>query len=154
MEEMEAENKGNADQAVRHEAGVPRRFGIGTMLIITTMYAVLFAVMQTLRLPLEGFVLVSLFFTAIGFGQMLLFKGRRPRRASIIVGACAYPCLAVGSVGFVQRNLDYQSFFFFLFPGLVCFIPTGAIMGYLAGMLIAAVFLLIDKLPFGKRRLP
>ena len=42
-------------------------------------------------------VLVTLFFSAVGLGQMLLFKGQRPRRASVIVGACVFPCMFLGN---------------------------------------------------------
>jgi len=129
----------------REEAGVPRRFGVGTLLLITTMFAVLFAVLRALGVPALVFAGIALFFMAVGLGQMLLFKGERPRRASITTGAflgagfpvfcwalhCALgPRFAVSS-----HPLDSVVGAF-----------GGAFYGYLAGILIAGVFLMIDKL--------
>jgi hypothetical protein len=128
-----------------HEAGVPRRFGVGTLLIITTAYAVLFAVMRALEFPPAAFVLVSLFFTAVGLGQMLLFKGRQPRKASVIVGACLYPPLFLGTI-ILESGAGHR---YHLPPdlgiGVCCSIPSGAMAGYLAGILIAGVFLVVEK---------
>jgi hypothetical protein len=94
--------------------------------------------------------LVALFFTAIGLGQMLLFQGKRPRRASVIVGGCLCPFLVFS--GFALASIVELEPSFFV--GGICMgtvsIPIGAVMGYLAGMLIAGVFLLIDML--GRRR--
>jgi hypothetical protein len=132
---------------VRHEAGVPRQFGIGILLVITTMFAVLFAIMQMLKLPPLAFAGIAVFFGAVGLGQMLLFKGKRPRRASVIVGACFLPCLVFGSIVFEMLSLGGVG------PDLsialfcpVFWIPVGALLGYLAGGLIAGVFLLINTL--------
>lgn len=126
----------------QHEAGVPRRFGVGILLVIATMYAVLFAIMRTLAFPPAAFVLIALFFTGVGLGQMLLFKGKRPRRASVIVGGILCPSLflAVAVIeGVVHRiptvNLLHPDFWKILG---YCTI-TGTILGYLAGMLIAVV---------------
>ena len=68
----------------------PFQFGIGTLLVVTTMYAVLFAILRACNAPPLTFVAVTLFFTAVGFGQRFLFEGRRPGRASMIVGACYF----------------------------------------------------------------
>jgi hypothetical protein len=135
---------------VRHEAGVPRRFGVGILLVITTMFAVLFAIMQTLRFPPFVFAVVAVFFGAVGLGQMLLFKGQRPRRASVIVGACFYPCLVLGTIVFeiLFSNSLYSPDLCFLLSS----IPFGALFGYLAGGLIAGVFLLINTLENRQRR--
>ena len=94
---------------VQHEAGVPRRFGVGILLVITTMFAVLFAIMQMLKLPPLAFAEIAGFFGAVGLGQMLLFKGERPRRASVIVGACFLPFLIFGAIVFecVQLHRPY-----------------------------------------------
>jgi hypothetical protein len=131
----------------QHEAGVPHRFGVGTLLLISTMYAVLFAVWRFIEGPPEILVWVALFFFAVGLGQMLLFKGQRPRRASVIVGACAVPGMFLGYIVYEQFVTGRLS----AFPvdnlcWLYWCIPVGGFLGYLAGGLIAAHFLLIDKL--------
>ncbi|MGO8751196.1 MAG: alpha/beta fold hydrolase [Thermoguttaceae bacterium] len=140
--------------AVAREAGAPRQFGVGILMVITAMYAVLFSVLQAFGWPPIAFGviggLVALFFTAIGLGQMLLFQGKRPRRASVIVGGCLYPSLVFGGLAFMSVVEREPSLFF----GGVCVgivsIPIGAALGYLAGLLIAGVFLVIDML--GRRR--
>ena len=134
---------------VQQEAGVPNRFGVGTLLIFSTMYAVLFALWRIVEGPPTFLVYVTIFFSAIGLGQMLLFKGRRPRKASVIVGACAYTCMFFGFIVYeLLASGHYVSDADLLF-GSCCWllfcIPVGALLGYLAGMLIAAHFLLIDK---------
>ena len=68
----------------------PYQFGISTLLVITAMYAVLFATLRAFRAPPSVFVVVALFFTAVGLGRRFLFKGRRPARASMIVGGCFF----------------------------------------------------------------
>jgi hypothetical protein len=126
---------------VSHEAGVPNRFGVGTLLVISTMYAVLFAVWRFMKWPPIVLVWVALFFFAIGLGQMLLFSGQRPRRASVIVGACVYPFMLLAYVAYEEHAIPADTV-----PGLLICIPVGMFLGYLAGSLIAAHFLLIDKL--------
>lgn len=137
-----------ASRPTTPEIGVPRRFGVGVLMIITAMYAALFAVLHTFGFSPVAFGIVVLFFTTVGLGQMLLFKGQRPRKASVLVGACFFP-------GFYLTVLVYRA----IFPvgpsprvagdfcgGLPCIVLAGALMGYLAGILIAGVFLIADKI--------
>jgi drug/metabolite transporter (DMT)-like permease len=100
--------------------------------------------LRAYRLPPSDFLVVALFFTAVGLGQMLLFKGQRPRRASMIAGACFFPVLSVVD-WFVLRNPMNPRRVAFTPFDLVGAIIVGAIYGYAAGTLIAGVFLLIDK---------
>jgi hypothetical protein len=133
-----------AGSLVTREVGAPRQFGIGTLLVITTMYAVLFAVMSRCA-PVDFFV-TALFFTTVGLGQMLLFKGKRPRRASIIVGACYLPC------AFIVELVRDQTLLLFAdsiagFVWFLMFVPVaGAGCGHMVGLLIAGVVLGIGKL--------
>jgi hypothetical protein len=131
-----------------HEAGVPRRFGVGTLLLITTLYALLFALLRAFHASPVTFFLIALFFTAIGLGQMLLFHGQRPRRASILVGAFFPAALAIPVwLARIALGTPYARFSMSrLLDGLFWETLAGAICGYLAGMLIAAVFLLFDKI--------
>ena len=131
------------------QTGVPRRFGAGTLLVIMTMYAVLFTAMQ--QLPAVFFVVIATFFTGVGFAQAILYKGRDPRTASILTGMFLYPLLlcvilAYGASGPLASeehrfSADLSAFLltFYYFSGF------GAGAGYLAGGLIAGVFLLFNK---------
>ena len=126
------------DQPPRKQTGVPRRFGVGVMLVITTMYALLFALLSGLGFPPLAFVTIALFFTGVGLGQAFLYKGRDPRKASIVAGLVLTP-LALIVVG-IDTGSDPAGFLvLYIFSGL------GALPGYLAGGLIAGVFLFLNK---------
>jgi hypothetical protein len=127
------------------EAGVPRQFGVGTGLLITTMFAVLFAVLRGLNIPPREFAYVALFFLGVGAGQAVLFHGRRPRWASIVMGIVMTFALGVFDAIFDgDRSMLVEASFSPFCPG--------AIFGYLAGLLIAGVFLVRDRLEDAYRR--
>ncbi len=131
----------------RQQTGVPRRFGVGVMLVITTMYAVLFALMSSLRFPPSIFVATTFFFTGIGLAQAVLFKGRNPRVASILAGVVLSP-LAIIAGGIVQANVGrgvIEEVDAILVVFLYFLSGIGALPGYLAGGLIAGVFLFLNK---------
>ena len=111
VEAMGVEDGCLGGDVLQHEAGVPHRFGVGTLLLISTMYAVLFAVWRFIEGPPTVLVWVALFFFAVGLGQMLLFKGQRPRRASVIVGACVVPCMFLGYIVYEQLVTSRMSAF-------------------------------------------
>ena len=126
---------------------VPARvqFGIGVLLVIMTMYAVLFGVLQAFRASPLDFVVITLFLTTVALGQKFLFKGRQPRKASIIVGACFFVGLYI--VLKVVFGLSARNPY-----GPLDGAFLGAIAGYLAGLPISGVFLAIDKLRTRQRR--
>ncbi len=147
----------------RKQTGVPRRFGMGVMLLITTMYAVLFAAIRTLVVltaPAESataiiavlFVVIVGFVTIIGLSQAILYKGRNPRRASIVTGMALGGLVALVWVVATLIGLWAHPWFLigvlmssFLRPTVMC-VVGGGLAGYLAGGLIAGVFLLFNKL--------
>jgi hypothetical protein len=109
--------------------------------------AVLFAVWRFMKWTPIVLVWVALFFFAIGLGQMLMFNGQRPRKASVIVGACTYLCMILGYVAYESyevRAIPADPLFWLLF--FLINVPVGMLLGYIAGGLIASHFLLIDKL--------
>lgn len=142
------EPKPDVDTAERTPVtGVPRRFGVGTLLVITAMYAVLFAVLRAISLPPIFFVFYALFFTAVGLGQMLLFQGKQARRASAYVGAgfslvASFLCYGAARVWELSSSLSHL---FFPIDPLVA-VLGGMLSGYLVGVLIAGVFLVMDRL--------
>lgn len=120
-----------------YKEGSCRQFGIGHLFIIMTMYALLFSALQTLGCPPAAVVLYTLFLTAVGLGQALLYKGRRPLRASMIMGAC----FSVG-VGVVCMIFGLASGPWFFAPDPV----EGAIAGLIYGRIISWLFVVIDGL--------
>ena len=65
---------------------VPRRFGMGTIFVVTTLFAVLFGILTSVGAPGEFVLILAGFLAIIGFAQMLLFGGKRPRLASVLPG--------------------------------------------------------------------
>ncbi len=133
------------------QTGVPRRFGVGVMLVIMTMYAMLFAALK--NTDAVFFVLAAVFVTIIGLSQAILFKGHDPRKASVITGMALgilFPVLA-SVVVLISGIIDGKAataLIAALFPllfGVLVGGGLGAIAGYLAGLLIAGVFLLFNK---------
>ncbi len=128
-----------------HKAAVHRRFGIRTLLIITAMYGVLFGGLRYLQVSRSDFLLVVLFVTAIGLGQVLLFKGRHRLRASAIVGAILFPCIIVGIM--LNQRLNGKHFtprYPFLVTCLLL-MALGALLGYLEGLVVTGLFLMAKR---------
>ena len=118
-------------------ASVPRRFGMGVLLILVTAFAVLFAAMRTIGVPPGLFVLVAVLFLGVTLGQILLFKGKRPREASLLVGGILFP-------------LEMPAVDWYVAQGYVAIWRLGwrvawragrPLFGYLAGGVMAGVFL-------------
>ena len=65
---------------------VPRRFGVGTMMILTTAFAVLFGTLKTTGVDPIYFVAISLFIGGVAVCQVLMYQGKDPRRASFVGG--------------------------------------------------------------------
>jgi hypothetical protein len=112
---------------------VPRRFGVGTLLVVTLCYALLFGLLRMIGADGAASITIAGFLTAIGIGQIICGPARA-RIASTAIGAFGLPLfivvteLAAGEVP--QFN--------------VCCVPlSGALLGYLGGVLVAGVFLLM-----------
>ncbi len=126
---------------------MPRRFGVGVLLILMTFFAVLFALLRSLDYGPEVCAIVGVLFVGVAAGQALLFGGKQPRAASIVVGAVLFPLEMLGLA--LYRNLVEQpgrgSIVDDTFAGLLCSIAGGALLGYLAGAVTAGIFLVMDR---------
>jgi hypothetical protein len=122
--------------------GVPRRFGLGILFMMTTMYALLFAFLQLLGAPVEVFLVIVVLFTGVGFGQTILYGGQYPRAASIWTGAVLLPLeiLALMLVPGARKGSPEEMAFLLLISPLL-----GAGLGYLAGGLVAGAFVLLKE---------
>lgn len=125
--------------------GVPSRFGIGTLLVVTTAYGVFLSVLLALNADRRAVVWILIFLSLVGAGQMLLFGSRRPRRASLVAGAIALPILALASS--LVHGGDAPPAI-----GLICAMMWGAPAGYLAGGIVAGVFLVMDAVDNALKR--
>lgn len=130
------------------EFGAPRRYGIGTIMIVTAAAAMLLGVFNVIGVPPVVVIPVLVFLVLIGLGQIILYQGVRPRAASVVTGAIIYP------VGFILISLGIQTLSghvslqkVILSVGIA--IPIGVIMGagagYLAGGLVGGIFLVMDS---------
>jgi hypothetical protein len=118
--------------------GVPRRFGVGVLMIMMAMFAVLFAVMRTLSAPPEVSIIIAVLVTGVGLGQVLLYGGKYPRAASIWAGAILFP---VEIFALLFHPSIKGGMFDEMIALLVISPLLGAGLGYLAGGLTAGVFL-------------
>jgi hypothetical protein len=121
--------------------GVPRRFSVGTLMVLTTFFAVLFAILKSCGVPPIFFVDVSIFVAGVAVSQVLLFRGKDPRRASVISGMVLFLVIGVSSAAYEYAdgwNVEGVATFIMT---VVASIPLGAILGYCAGGLVASVFL-------------
>jgi hypothetical protein len=125
----------------RPGAGVPRRFGMGAMLGFTVAFALLYGFLKWLEAPLALMLILVVYFVVLGLGQALLFGGRDPRRASMVVGAFFCPVVLVATMlWFRSRPLidEIAS----MMCGIVLTCSTvGPATGYLLGGLLAGLFL-------------
>jgi hypothetical protein len=129
-------------------AGVTRRFSVGTMMILMTFFAVLFSVLALVGAPPPVFAGVGIYFAGVGAGQMFLFRGREARKSSLVAGAIAG--LLAGIVMILlaftipdQKGRDELVALSASFG--IGFCVFGCPMGYLAGGLIAAIFLFRER---------
>ncbi len=130
----------------RRPFGVPRRYGISSLIAVTAGCAVLFSVMNCLGAPPTLMVVIAGYFALVAIGQAVLFGGQKPRQASMLVGSVAF-------------FLGQLSFFMLVFRGslalaltgggswvLIAALLIGSACGYLAGALVAGIFLILDRL--------
>lgn len=128
--------------------GVPRRFGLDKLMLITAFFAVLFALMTWLGAHPVLFVSVSLFVVVVGLAQAVLFSGKSPRKASIVAGSAVGVLGTAGGFVWVlwteRGHLAIGDIFAITFGFALMAIFwafSGGVLGYLAGCLIAGIFL-------------
>ena len=138
--------------------GVSRRFGVGHMLVATGLFALLFSVLQVTGASLGGYLWCSAFCAAIALGQVFLYQGRLPRRASCLVGSrFALVMVSVygthillsgiadkSSQGTLQYDFLVVSASFLLWWVFLATI-AGYVFGYLIGVVSAGIFLVVDR---------
>lgn len=124
--------------------GTPRVFDLFTLLAVTMAFALLVA-MTNFGAPYLGTngtgfsINAALFVTGIGLGQALLFSGAQPRLASILAGPPLMLLQVVAFVYFQSRQLDLTLL-------ILIYLWLGVPAGYLAGAVVAGVFLVADAL--------
>lgn len=135
-----------AERQANEPFGVPSRFGIGTLLVVTASYGALLALLRALDWDRQVIGWIVVFISVVGASQMLLFGSRRPRQASLITGAIGLPVIVVlTSILHTNRHGQPNA----IGCGLCSAVIFGAPAGYLAGGVVAGVFLIMDAVQRG-----
>jgi len=117
--------------------GAQRVFDLFTLMAITLAFGLLFGSLKALGAIPEVFFAVTAFVTFVAIGQMLFFGGNSPRLASLVGGPIAL-ALTVSMVSIWYGRWEFVQF--------VCSLPLGVPAGYLAGGMVAGVFLMANLL--------
>jgi hypothetical protein len=137
-------NKGHHLSDLPEAVGVPRRFSVGTMIIMLSLFGVLFAVLKMLNTDPIVFACIAVFFMGIGVAQTVLFSGKDPRRASFIAGFPLGFVCALGGTFIANWTGGYHQI-----DGYFCLVFActlfGGPCGYLAGCLVAGIFLVRER---------
>ena len=139
------------------EVGVPRRFSVGTIFVLLTIYAIFFRMLVLLGAEPTLTALICLFMGAVTTGQMLLFQGTRPRAASLATGASTAPILLLLLVidevtmrwSTWQLTRELIDLPIKLLGGLLFCAVCGAFCGYILGGATAGFFYILHRLGFG-----
>ncbi len=128
-------------------AKVPRRFGVGTLLIVVLSVSLLFAAARWLDLPPPLTIFAASFLAVIGALQMLMNKV--PRAVSVAAGAIILPLTLVATWSASGANTHPLFRTLVTTPadivfGLAHLAAVGALFGYVGGVLVAGLFLVID----------
>jgi hypothetical protein len=119
---------------------VPRRFGMGTLLVATTLFAMLFAFLQWARARPEELFFYTAFVATVSVAQMVF--ERSPRWASVIAGGVYLP-LSVLVIPMVRGRPLWR---IYVTLNIFELVAIGLLVGYLGGALVAGIFLASDYL--------
>jgi hypothetical protein len=127
----------------QNPVGMPRRFGIGTMMILTAAFALLFGVLKTFGADPAVFAAISIFIAGVAACQAVLFKGKNPRLASFVGGILVLSLIAVVGVPVDchQEGLGLLQTVVFTVLAVILSALLGGPLGYAAGCVAAAIFL-------------
>jgi hypothetical protein len=128
-------------QARRRVYSFPRRFGLGTLLVITLVFGALSAYFRWLEWPGEV-VFAALCFVGLVSAMQFAFD-RAPRHVSVLVGSLVFAAWPIA-----LRILRGQSFNRFDLFDIAFFSAgsaiLGALVGYCTGTLVGGIFLFMD----------
>ncbi|HEV3417034.1 MAG TPA: hypothetical protein VG056_09485 [Pirellulales bacterium] len=127
--------------------GVSRRFSLATIMMMMAGTSLLLTIANALSAPPMVSGMLVLLCIAVALGQMFLFGGEQPRKASVIVGGVTFTlmpvvvviCTIFSSVHRPTAIEQVELMWLFIFGPIY-----GALLGYLAGGLVAGVLLVMD----------
>lgn len=130
--------------------GVPRRFGLGSLFVLSTFSSGVFFLAQALDTSRAGIAMIAVFLVIIGAAQWIIGEGPRARWASAITGGILLGIVAVAvAVVSIRQTLYIDGpnsvpvtiDLFNILLSLPFALLMGGTLGYLAGTLVAGVFL-------------
>lgn len=142
-----------ADRALVEEvvpAQMPRRFPVGAVLVLVTLFAVAMSLLQSTGYGRpEVLVFIGCDVILVGLGQAVLFEGTHPRLASVWAGVLAWVplSLAIAAYEFWSGNPYAEDISAGLFIGAFL---LAAPLGYLIGGVIAGAFLVLERIRTGR----
>jgi hypothetical protein len=137
MDAFERERLFRGELAPTEPACMPRRYGIGTLLVISTAYACLIAFLQLLGAPWPVVVGFCVLFTVIGLFQMFS-RPAAARQASSLAGVLVMTVFGI-LVGLAMEPRKPAGWF----CAAGWFALSGILVGYEAGALVGGVILIM-----------
>lgn len=143
---MESPNTNHrAEERAQPCAGVPRQFSAGGLLLVVASFAALFGILAAIGLPPIVFWILAAYLAGICVAQMFMFKGKRPRHASVIAGALLFVVgLGMAIIAMYAMGRRPPDGFFLALTVLGPAIGAGA--GYVTGGAVAGLFLLARRI--------
>ncbi|MBC8871637.1 MAG: hypothetical protein H8E44_19600 [Planctomycetes bacterium] len=140
---------GNNDEGPRGGSAakvysVPRRYDLATLFAVSIAYSLAFGVMRLCNCPPTLFVILAGFVTSVGLGQALLFKGKAPRAASVLVGVTFWFVGAI-VVAVQGAGTDVARAIADVFPLVFILLIPAALTGYITGVAVGGVFLIAEN---------
>lgn len=123
------------------EYQVPTRFGIGAILGMLTVFALLFGGFRWFSAPASYYYFVATLGLLVCFAQIVW--GGVPRSASLWAGTVFLPLWSIGYLLLTGELMTGESFAAVLI-GIPCFAIAGAAVGYAVGTLAAGCFMAAD----------
>jgi hypothetical protein len=116
---------------------------LATLFVISLAFSLLFGVLRQFGISTVVFAVITGFVAFVAASQALLFRGKWPRAASIVAGVIFY---LVGTSPLLTPTIA-QAMGSPRIPksSWLCGMTSSGILGYLAGCIIAGVFLVADQ---------
>src|SRR5262245_16214889 len=120
---------------------VPQRFGISAILALTTLFAFIFAGLRAFNAPAVVYFFFGTLAVSICIAQMVF--GKVPRLSSIAAGAVLLPFWTLVMAIIRADSVSFDAVAMAISAAPFTLI-AGAVLGYLAGTVLAGFFLLLD----------
>lgn len=133
---------------VERTFGVPRRFDLALLMIISLLAAISFAIASACQVEPVVTAVLAIFFAFVGLLQAVLFQGQRPRAASLVAGlvlaAVQLIWLTADVIRRTGRVPDVPDLLIDLpeiIPAVCALVALWCTSTYIAGALIGGLFL-------------